>query len=59
MDEYNFKSWLTEQLYEELTLITKELMMVDSYSERVLIKQHQRAVINELQERGEYDERLG
>ena len=59
MDEYNFKSWLTEQLYEELTLITKELMMVDSYSERVLIKQHQRAVINELQERGEYDERPG
>ncbi len=30
MDEYNFKSWLTEQLYEELTLITKELMRVDS-----------------------------
>ncbi len=59
MYEYDFKSWLTEQLHEELTLIKNELSMVDSYSERVLIKQHQRAVINELQERGEYDERLG
>tara|TARA_B100000809_G_C14934745_1_gene458181 strand:- start:207 stop:365 length:159 start_codon:yes stop_codon:yes gene_type:complete len=46
-------SWLTEHLVEELEHINRELVRVETYSERVELRRLKHDILEELHNRGE------
>ena len=46
-------SWLTENLQEELEHINRDLVRVETYSERVELRKLKQDILEELHKRGE------